>query len=468
MDPFARVPLGGTDVTVTRLGMGLAPIGGLYSAVGDRTAAAAVDEAWRRGVRFFDTAPLYGAGLSERRAGAALRDIRHRNMTKPDESGTPERSGSAWSAERTSAPGHESHPGPAWNGQPGPAWNGDEAGSAWDPDRTGTPRHERRNGPVQNADRDRPASGLERGGPARDLRQGLPTRDAEQGRTGHYVERGRSGRDVERGGSGRDVERGGWGWDVGGRGVEGDGFTVATKVGRRVVPDVAEASGMWAEGGGSVAWDFSGDGVRASHRESLERLGLERVDVLHLHDPDEHFEQALHEALPALVAMRREGTIGAVSAGMNQAEMLTEFARTGQFDCFLLAGRYSLLDQSGLATILPECHRRGISVIVGGVYNSGILAAPVPGATYDYQPASPKMLARAQAMERVCARYDVPLRAAALQFPLGHPAVVSVLIGMRSAEEAADAAAMARVAIPGALWRDLAAAWLLDAEVPVP
>jgi D-threo-aldose 1-dehydrogenase len=322
VDPFARVPLGGTDVTVTRLGMGLAPIGGLYSAVGDRTATAAVDEAWRRGVRFFDTAPLYGAGLSERRAGAALR--------------------------------------------------------------------------------------------------------------------------------------------------ERDGFTLATKVGRRVSGDDPERSGIWAEHGGGVSWDFSAAGVRTEHQESLERLGLDRVDILHLHDPDDHFDQAVNEALPALVELRSRGTIGAVSAGMNQSAMLTEFSRTGHFDCFLLAGRYSLLDQSGLADLLPECRSRGISVIVGGVYNSGVLAAPVPGATYDYQPATPKILARAQAMERVCARYDVPLRAAALQFPLGHPAVASVLVGIRSPEEAADAAAMASVRIPGGLWRDLAAAWLLDPEVPVP
>jgi D-threo-aldose 1-dehydrogenase len=322
VDPFARVPLGGTEVTVTRLGMGLAPIGGLYSAVGDRTAAAAVDEAWRRGVRFFDTAPLYGAGLSERRAGSALR----------------------------------------------------------------------------------------------------------------------------------------------GRGC----FTLATKVGRRVSPGDPETPGIWAEGGGDISWDFSFEGVRASHRESLERLGLDRVDVLHLHDPDDHFEQAMTEALPALRSLKREKTIGAISAGMNQSAMLTAFAGTGHFDCFLLAGRYSLLDQSGLADLLPECHRRGVSVIVGGVYNSGVLAAPVPGATYDYQPAPPKILARAQAMEQICDRYDVPLRAAALQFPLGHPAVASVLVGMRSPEEAADAAAMASVKIPGGLWRDLAAAWLLDPEVPVP
>ncbi|MEU4419870.1 aldo/keto reductase [Actinoplanes sp. NPDC024001] len=322
MDPFARVPLGQTGVTVTRLGMGLAPIGGLYSPVGDQTAIGAIDEAWRHGVRFFDTAPLYGAGLSEKRAGRALR--------------------------------------------------------------------------------------------------------------------------------GRD------------------GLTLSTKVGRRLVSG-AEDAGIWSEHSGAVpVWDFSAEGVRTSHRESLERLGLDRVDLLHLHDPDEHFTEAVTEALPALVQLRREGTIGAVSAGMNQSAMLTEFARTGQFDCFLLAGRYSLLDQSGLADLLPECERRGISVIVGGVYNSGVLADPHAGASFDYRPAPPEVVARAQAMARLCERHEVPLRAAALQFPLGHPAVAGVLVGIRSPEEAADAVAMANVKIPEALWQDLVAAWLLDPEVPVP
>ncbi|MFI1992110.1 aldo/keto reductase [Actinoplanes sp. NPDC020271] len=323
MDPFARVPLGGTGVTVTRLGMGLAPIGGLFTPVGDEAAVAAIDTAWQQGVRFFDTAPLYGAGLSERRAGLALR--------------------------------------------------------------------------------------------------------------------GRSD------------------------------AVLATKVGRRLVPAPGATGGMWSEpSGASPVWDFSTAGVRRQHRESLERLALDRVDVLHLHDPDEHFAEALDDALPALVELREQGLIGAVSAGMNQSAMLTEFARTGLFDCFLLAGRYTLLDQSGRKDLLPECERRGISVICGGVYNSGILADPGGNATFDYAAAPPAVVAKARAMAEVCARHDVPLRAVALQFPLAHPAVASVVIGMRSAAEAADAAAMAAVEIPGGLWHDLIRTGLLDAGVPVP
>jgi D-threo-aldose 1-dehydrogenase len=226
---------------------------------------------------------------------------------------------------------------------------------------------------------------------------------------------------------------------------------------------------MWAEPQPEVPiFDYSGSGVRTSHAESLQRLGLDRVDVLHIHDPDNHFDDVMSGALPELVAMRNEGVIGAVSAGMNQSAMLTEFARAGAFDCFLLAGRYSLLDQSGLTDLLPECAARGISVIVGGVYNSGILADPRPGVTFDYMPASAQKLAKAQAMAEVCARYGMPLRAAALQFPFGHPAVTSVVIGMRSPAEVDDAMAMASLEIPPALWRDLVAEELLDAEVPTP
>jgi D-threo-aldose 1-dehydrogenase len=153
---------------------------------------------------------------------------------------------------------------------------------------------------------------------------------------------------------------------------------------------------------------------------------------------------------------------------MNQSAMLTEFARTGDFDCFLLAGRYTLLDQSGLGDLLPECQARGISIIAGGVYNSGILADPSPGATYDYLPASESMVTKARAIEDVCHRYDVPLRAAALQFPYGHPTVASMLVGMRSPAEVDDAIAMSSIEIPGQLWRDLKAAGLLSEEAPTP
>jgi len=324
------VALGSTAVTVTRLGLGMAPLGGLYEAVGDDTARATVDAAYDAGIRFFDTAPLYGVGRSERRAGAALASRERSSYTLSTKVG------------RVLQPGPDSHP------------------ESSDP-------------------------------------------------------------------------------------------------------------GMWAEPADATPiFDFSAAGVRRSYADSLDRLGLARADVLHLHDPDEHFAAALNEARPELVALRREGRVGAVSAGMNQSAMLTQFARTGDFDCFLLAGRYTLLDQSGLGDLLPECAARGISVICGGVYNSGILADPRPGATYNYLPASAELLTRAQAIGEVCAAHGVQLRAAALQFPFGHPAVTSVLIGMRSPAEVADAVAMASFVIPGQLWRDLREAGLLPEGVPTP
>jgi D-threo-aldose 1-dehydrogenase len=194
----------------------------------------------------------------------------------------------------------------------------------------------------------------------------------------------------------------------------------------------------------------------------LDRLGLDRADILHLHDPDDHLAQAVAEALPALVRLREQGRISAVSAGMNQSKPLAELVRTGQLDCVLLAGRYSLLDQSGAAELLPLCAERGVSVIAGGVFNSGLLADPRPGATYDYVPAPPEVLDRALALRAVCERHGVPLRAAAVQFPLSHPAVACVLVGARSPEEVEDAVLMSAVDIPDALWRDMRSEGLIS------
>jgi D-threo-aldose 1-dehydrogenase len=323
--PGERIRLGRTDVEVTRLGLGLAPIAGLYTAVPAEQAYATVERAWELGVRYFDTAPLYGYGRSERLAGHVL---------------------------------------------------------------AGKPRAE---------------------------------------------------------------------------------FTLSTKVGRRLVTTGDAGQEIWAEPGEAApVWDFSASGTLRSYAESLERLGLDRVDVLHIHDPDDHYAEALANTRPALVELRAQGRIGAVSAGMNQAAMLADFARTGDFDCLLLAGRYTLLDQSGLTELLPLCAELGISVIAGGVYNSGLLAAPVPGARYDYLPAPAGMLDRALAAQEICVRHGVPLRAAAIQFPLGHPAVASVVIGARSPAEVDDAIAMFSVDIPGQVWRDLRRAGLLPQEVPVP
>ncbi|RAN94112.1 aldo/keto reductase [Micromonospora noduli] len=319
------VTVGRTDVVVTRLGLGLAPIGGMFDAVGDEVAYATVEAAWDLGLRYFDTAPLYGCGLSERRAGAVL---------------------------------------------------------------AGKPR---------------------------------------------------------------------------------DAFTVSTKVGRLLVPDGGDRQEFWAEPTDlTPRFDFSAAGVRRSHAESLARLGLDRIDIAHIHDPDDHLAEAVAGAYPALAQLREAGEIGAVSAGMNQAPALVELAHAGDFDCFMLAGRYTLLDQSGLDELLPLAHAKGIAIIAAGVYNSGLLADPTPGAHYDYAPAEQRLLDRATAIRSVCERHGVPLRAAAIQLPLGHPAVASVVVGARDAEQIADNVAMFEWDVPGALWADLKAEGLLPSEVPTP
>jgi D-threo-aldose 1-dehydrogenase len=329
MDPTARVRLGRGELTTTRLGLGTAPIGGLYTPVAEERAVATVARAYERGLRMFDTAPFYGYGSSERRLGLAL---------------------------------------------------------------AGRPREE---------------------------------------------------------------------------------LTVSTKVGRLIVDSGGEIDQAWADPppGLTTRFDFSYAAVRRSLESSLDRLGLDRVDVLLLHDPDDHYDQALADGYRALSDLRAEGVIGAVGAGMNQAEMLTRLVREAPapgLDCLLLAGRYTLLDQAGLAELLPACVDRGVGVIVGGAYNSGLLADPIPGARFNYAPAPPALLERALALGRACERHGVPLRAAALQFPHGHPAVRTVVVGARSPEEVDDAVAMFSHPIPAALWADLKASGLLPEEAPTP
>jgi D-threo-aldose 1-dehydrogenase len=326
LNPRERVKLGRTALSVTRFGLGTAPLAGLFEEVEESRGIAVIERAWDAGVRFFDTAPLYGHGLAELRLGKVLRQ-------KP--------------------------------------------------------------------------------------------RDA---------------------------------------------FTLASKVGRLLRADAPPEPGQSFRGVPPVnpTFDFSYDGVMRSFAESLERLGLDRIDILHIHDPDDHYDAALAGAYRALDRLRADGVIGAVGAGMNQAEMLTRFAREGNFDCFLLAGRYTLLDQVALKELLPECLERGIAIIAGGVYNSGILADPKPGAHYNYQAAPAELLERAQRIRDVCARHGVPIKAAAVQFPLGHPAVTCVVVGCRSAAQLEESLAMFEHDIPPALWHDLKAEGLLPSEAPTP
>jgi D-threo-aldose 1-dehydrogenase len=215
-------------------------------------------------------------------------------------------------------------------------------------------------------------------------------------------------------------------------------------------------------------YDFSYDGVMTSFEESLRRLRLDRVDVLYVHDPDYYHAQALQGAFKALDQLRSDGLVGAIGVGMNDAEPLARFAREAPFDVFLVAGRYTLLDQSALAELLPECEKRGMGIVIGGTYNSGILANPGPGAYYDYQPAPPAILERAQRMQAVCGRYGVPLMAAAIQFPFGHPSVAAVLTGARSIAELEQNAGALGTPIPDDLWAELKTEGLLSTTAPVP
>ena len=327
-----RVRLGQSGASVTRLGLGTAPLGGLFRALPEHQARLVVDNAWDLGLRLFDTAPLYGFGVAEERLGRAL---------------------------------------------------------------ASRPRAE---------------------------------------------------------------------------------YVLATKVGRLLRADAPIDMSQFHQGVPfyegtppvNPVFDFSGTAIRRSLEESLERLGVDRVDVVHIHDPDEHFAVALGDAYPALAQLREEGTVRAIGVGMNQAEMLVRFAQMADFDCFLLAGRYTLLDQTGLHELLPLCAERGIAVIAGGVYNSGILADPEAGATFDYLPADREVVQRARQLSAVCARHGVPLKAAAIQFPLGHPAVVSVLTGCRSDSEVEENVRMFEFEIPAELWDELRAEGLLGEDVPIP
>jgi D-threo-aldose 1-dehydrogenase len=304
-----RVQLGRFGLEVTRLGLGTAPLGGLYRPVDDETAQATVRAAYDAGVRLFDTAPLYGSGLAERRLGAALR--------------------------------------------------------------------------------------------------ALPRADV----------------------------------------------VVSTKVGRLLEPG-GEPMGIFA-GAPPLApvFDFGYDATLRSLEASLKRLGLDRVEIALIHDPDDHFDEALAGAYRALDRLRAENVVRAIGIGMNQSELLCRFAREAEVDCFLLAGRYTLLDRSAADELLPLCAERGIAVLAGGVFNSGVLAG---GDTYDYRAAPPDVLERVRRLRDVCARHDVPVEAAALQFSLRHPAVTSVVVGCRSPAEIEEDARLFALPVPDALWAELA------------
>lgn len=278
-----------------------------------------------------------------------------------------------------------------------------------------------------------------------------------------------------------------------------NGFTLTTKVGRLLLDPAApetptdreDVMVIWEgeqlyKGTDPVRpyFDFTADGVRRSLEDSLRRTGIDRFDAIHIHDPDLYPNDALDGAFRALSDMKAEGTIGAIGCGMNQWEMLVDFASRAAFDCFLLAGRYSLLDQSATGGLMQACLDNDISLIIGGVYNSGILSHPDPGSigqvdaggsaiaswtknvTFNYVPAPRDIIERAAAIKRVCDAHDVGLKATAIQFPLHHPAVASVLMGPRTAEHVDSNVAAFEEDIPDALWHDLKSEGYLPEDVP--
>ncbi|MFL5962258.1 MAG: aldo/keto reductase [Gaiellaceae bacterium] len=235
-----------------------------------------------------------------------------------------------------------------------------------------------------------------------------------------------------------------------------DEFVVSTKVGRLLRAEAAGAPSDFAETEGvGPVFDFSAAGVRRSFEESLERLGLDRVDVVYLHDPEEHLDQALREALPELVRLRDEGLVAGIGVGTNSVDTVVRFVRETDVDCVLLANRLTLLDRSGEAEALPLCAERNVAVIAGGVFNSGVLASPRASPTYEYAPAPDDVRDRALALERICEQYGVPLAAAAVQFPLRDPVVASVVVGVRSVAELDENVAAFHTPLPAELWGEL-------------
>jgi D-threo-aldose 1-dehydrogenase len=336
----AHVGRNGTRLAYTELGFGAAPLGNLYRALTDEGARATLDAAWEVGCRFYDTAPLYGLGLSETRLNPFLRGKRRED------------------------------------------------------------------------------------------------------------------------------------------------YVLSTKVGRLLevcAPDARTGIGKFFDTPSRrERYDYSYDGVLRSVEFSLERLGVDRIDVLLAHDLDvfTHGSRAASDAriaefmeggYHALVKLRDEKVIGAIGAGINEWDVAETLARAGDFDCFLLAGRYTLLEQEALSSFLPYCEEKDIAIYLGGPYNSGVLATgPKPGAFYNYNPAPQEVLDRVSRIERVCVSHGVKLIEAALRFPLGHPCVVSVIPGAQTPEEVARNAAIMAARIPDALWSDLKAEGLMRGDAPTP
>lgn len=347
--------LGRSGLRVSVLGLGGAPLGDLYERIPQERALATIRHAYDLGVRLFDTAPLYGHGLSEHRFGHVLRSV------------------------------------------------------------------------------------------------GLHRRGEEESPETAVEDR--------------------------------DGLVVSTKVGRYLVPERPEKVERGLFRGGlnfRVVPDYGYDGAMRAFEQSLQRLGMDRVDVVHIHDVDvwtwgsgeafqRRFREAMDGAYRALHELRAQGVIRAVGVGVNEVRPLMMFAEAGEFDTFMLAGRYTLLGQEPLDDLLPLCERRGIGIMTAGPFNSGILATgAVEGATYDYRPAPAAIMDRVRRIEAVCRRHGVPLAAAAVQFPLAHPAVSSMVPGAVRPEEVDANVRLIETPIPADLWAELKHGGLLREDAPTP
>jgi len=263
-------------------------------------------------------------------------------------------------------------------------------------------------------------------------------------------------------------------------------IVISSKVGYDLVPirPEEETPQLWINPGLYRAeFDYSKDGVKRSFESSLKRLDTDHIDMVAIHDPDEathfgpgedpyarsHFKEAMDGAYRVLDDLRSQGAIRAVGVGINQWQMLRDFVAAGDFDYFLLAGRYTLLEQEPLDSLLVECQKRNTKIVIGGPYNSGILATgPVKGAMFNTRPAPQRILNQVAKIQAVCQRHNVPMAAAALQFPLAHPVVASTIPGAQSIAEFQQNLDFMQSPIPAALWADLKSEGLMAANAPVP
>jgi D-threo-aldose 1-dehydrogenase len=254
-----------------------------------------------------------------------------------------------------------------------------------------------------------------------------------------------------------------------------DSFVISTKIGRVLNP---------VSGGTSIQDDPDGigtleavnswtrDDVHRSIEESLKRLNLDKIEIIYVHDPDVETygeDQAINEAFPALIELREQGVIKAIGCGMNEWQMPLQFIQRFDLDIILLAGRYTLLDHSGLSEFLPACVERDVKITVGGPYNSGILARDLSQpVTFNYEQASDDLVATARRLTEICVAHGVDLKAAALQFVLAHPAIATAVPGAQTTDELEQNIAMVQQEIPAALWSDMRSAGLIPDDAPTP